>query len=271
MVNRSIPKQSKVQSVDRALDVLEVFLNAGPELGLTEIAKRLLLNKATAHRLLSVLEERGYVERSPKSSQYRLGYRLFELGTSYQSRLDLRRLALPFMREMVQETGESAFLCIQESDAALCIEQVEAERDVQIFALRLGGRQPLHCGAAPRVLLAGMSDSEIEHYAAHTGLPSFTPHTISSLAALRMDVENIRAQGYAHSIEDVTPGIAAIGAPVRDYTGRVIASISVSGLLAKFTGDEVLRLTQAVIHTAKEISIQMGYRSVKEEKNISYQ
>jgi len=262
-VNNSQKRASQggVQSVSRALDLLEAFPVLGPELGLTAIAAHLKMNKATAYRLLATLEERGYVERSPESRKYRLGVRTFELGAYFQSQLDIRRLALPFLTSMVAKTNEAAFLCVREGDEALCIERVESEQEVNIFTLRVGGRQPLHCGAAPRALLAGLDDAELAAYAQRTGLPSLTENTISSLAELRRDVHQTRAQGYVVSNEDVTLGIMAVGAPIYNHAGEVTAAISLSGLAARYGPARVAELAAIIVANARQLSRQFGYQN----------
>jgi IclR family transcriptional regulator, KDG regulon repressor len=252
-----------VQSVWRALDVLEVFPKHGPELGLTKIASLLQLNKATTYRLLATLEARGYVERALESRKYRLGVRAFELGFYFQSQLEVRKLALPSLSSMVDQTGEAAFLCMRESDEAVCIERVEAERQVNIFSLRVGGRQPLHCGAAPRALLCGMDDDQIAAYAARTGLPASTPDTITTLASLLQDVKQTRKRGFVVSMNDVVTGIAAVGGPVYDHTGNVAASISLSGLSIGYDAARISELADMVVATAKRISRQLGYQENK--------
>ena len=249
-----------MQSVWRALDLLEVFPKHGPELGLTKIANLLKLNKATAYRLLTTLEERGYVERALESRKYRLGVRAFELGLYFQSQLEVRKLALPSMRDMVDHTGEAAFLCIREGDEAVCIERVEAEHQVNIFSLRVGGRQPLHCGAAPRALLCGLDEEQIAAYAGRTGLPAFTPDTLTTLEGLLKDAKQTRARGYVVSMNDVVTGIAAVGGPVYDHSGNVAASISLSGLSIRYDRQRITELASIVVSTAKRISRQLGYQ-----------
>ncbi len=248
-----------VQSLSRALDILEAFPRFGPEIGLSRLASLLNLNKATAYRLLSTLEERGYVERSPDSRDYRLAVRTFELGWYYRNTLEVRRIALPYLEEMVAQTRESAFLCIREGDEAVCIERVEGDNEVNIFALRVGGKQPLHCGAAPRALLAGLDDQELCEYAQRTGLHGNTPYTITNLEQLIQDVRHTRAAGFALSMNDASVGIGAVGAPVYDHSGKVIASISLSGLAGRYSPDQVNVISRVVVDTAARFSRQMGY------------
>jgi DNA-binding IclR family transcriptional regulator len=249
-----------VQSVQRAMDLLEVFLEHGPNIGLSRIAELLKLNKATAYRLLSTLEERGFVRRPPDSRKYSLGVKVFELGYYFQSQMEARRTGLPYLKEMVESTNESGFLCIQEGDEALCVDRVESQREVNIFSLRVGGKQPLHCGGAPRALLVGWEDTELSEYAMRTGLPTFTSHTINSVDQLLKDVHRTRQQGYVVSMNDVVMGIAAVGAPVYDHTGRVVASISLSGLSTRYGPEHISELGQVVLDAAKRFSHELGFR-----------
>jgi DNA-binding IclR family transcriptional regulator len=230
---------------------------------LTRIASLLSLDKATAYRLLSTLEDRGYVERSPDSRNYRLGLRAFELGSYYQNQLEVRKLALVYMKDMVAQTQEAAFLCVPEGDAAVCVERVEGENQVNIFGLRVGGKQPLHWGAAPRALLSGMSDAELTAYAARTGLPASTPYTLTTLDQLIEDAHCTRQQGYAVSINDATIGIAAVGAPVYDHHGRVVASVSLSGLAHRYAPDRLGEIAQVITNAADRFSRQLGYTRTK--------
>jgi DNA-binding IclR family transcriptional regulator len=142
----------------------------------------------------------------------------------------------------------------------VCIERVEAEQQVNIFSLRVGGRQPLHCGAAPRALLSGMDKKQITAYAARTGLPASTPDTITSLESLLKDVQQTRVRGYVVSMNDVVNGIAAVGAPVYDHSGNVTASISLSGLSIGYKPERISELARTVVETAKRISRQLGFQ-----------
>jgi DNA-binding IclR family transcriptional regulator len=250
------------QSLGRALDLLEAFLSSPSDMGLAQLASAARLNRATAHRLLTTLEARGYVQRHEETRKYSLGVRVFDLGARFNNQLDIRRAALPEMTSLVEQTGQAAFLCVRDGDEALCLERVGGRHRVRIFALQLGERQPLHCGAAPRALLSGLSDAEISAYSKRTKLPGFTPQTIVTTERLIQDAHRTRTEGYVLSYEDVTTGIAAVGAPVRDHTDQVVASISVSGLAASYSPERIVELADAVRSGAHRLSRQMGHRSV---------
>jgi DNA-binding IclR family transcriptional regulator len=257
------PSKLVVQSLNRALDILEAFPRFGPEIGLSRLASLLHLNKATTYRLLSNLEERGYIERSAESRDYRLGLRTFELGAYYQSQLKIRRVAVAYMNAMVDQTRESAFLCVREGDEAVCIERVEGDNEVNIFALRVGGKQPLHCGAAPRALLAGASDQDLRDYALRTGLPGYTPFSLTNVDRLIVDVHLTRMQGYAVSLNDASLGIAAVGAPVYDHSGQVAAAISLSGLSSRYGPGQIEKISRVVVAAAERFSRQLGYSQTR--------
>jgi IclR family acetate operon transcriptional repressor len=254
-----IKKAPSSQSLVRALDLLEVFLGGSSELAAPELAAALGMSRGSVQRLLDTLHARGYVERDLETRKYRLGVRVFDLGARFHNQLDIRRAALPEMTSLVEQTGQAAFLCVRDGDEALCLERVGGRHRVRIFALQLGERQPLHCGAAPRALLSGLADDEILAYARRTKLPRFTPQTITSADGLVADAHRTQRQGYVLSDEDVTAGIAAVGAPVHDHTGQVVASISVSGLSATYTAPRIGELANGVRATADRLSRQMGY------------
>jgi DNA-binding IclR family transcriptional regulator len=246
-------------SLDAALDILDFFLSRGTEAPLSELASCCHMSKAAAQHALRTLEARRFIEWSPETRRYSLGVRVFELGAMFHNQLDIRRAAIPEMTSLVEQTGQAVFLCITDGDEAICLERVEGRHRARIYALRLGERQPLHCGAAPRALMTDMSDAELIGYASRTGLPGFTPHTITNLAALIDNVHEIRETGYSVSIEDVSPGVAAIGAPVRDHLGRILASISVSGIATAYSKDRIASLVDAVQSAAYRISQKIGY------------
>ena len=252
-------KGIQVQSLVRAVSLLEVFAHGKVELSLKEIAESTGLSKSTCYRLLATLEEVNFVERNRSHSHYRLGMKLFELGLIVQRRMDLRRQALPFLVDLAEKTGETAFLIIRDKDEALCIERVEGTYPVRALALNVGGRLPLHLGGGQRALLAELPDEEVLRIVQEKGMPQFTPNSVSDLNALMAELNRTRELGHGRSWEDITPGVAAIGALVRDYTGSGIAAISIAGIVQRFGPDRWDTLVEMVSNTAGSISLQMGY------------
>lgn len=257
--SKATKKTPATETVSQALDLLEAFLSHGSALDLGELTAILKLDRETVQRLLATLEDRAYVQRLGEARSYSLGVRLFELGSHFRNQLDIRRAALPELTSMVEETGQAGFLCVRDGDHALCLERIEGRHFFHIFVLGIGERQPLHCGGAPRALLAGMSDSEIEAYAMRTKLPRYTSQTITTREGLLEDVELTRRQGYVISEQDVSLDIAAIGVPVYDPLNRVIASVSLSGIASTYTPRRIVELAETIKAAVRRISRHLRF------------
>ena len=254
------PRPASGHAIDRTLDVLEAFLQDPGDPTIADLAETTRLSRRTVQRIVSVLAQRGYLDRDPDARHYRIGVRLFELGARFHNQLDLRRAALPDLTSLVEQTQQAAFLCIRDGDDALCLDRVGTRHRVRLFTLHVGERQPLHCGAAPRALLAGLTERELLDYASRTSLPGYTPNTIATAEALLADAAATRERGFVVSDQDVTIGIAAVGAPVCDHSGQVVAAISVSGLAASYTPERVGELADLVRSAARMLSARLGFR-----------
>jgi DNA-binding IclR family transcriptional regulator len=213
------------------------------------------------YRLLSALQRQGFVEQDESGGKYRLGLTLFKLGSLVQQGMDLRKQSDISLRRLMRKTSETSYLCVQDGDEALCIDRVEGAQQVRVLALDVGGRLPLNCGGAPRVLLAFMSDEQTEAYLKRRAFARLTPHSLTQSDQLWQDIQQTRQQGYTYSVEDVIEGVAAIGAPIRDHSGQVIGAISIAGLLQHFDQDNLGTFIQAVRAEAQAISTNMGWES----------
>jgi DNA-binding IclR family transcriptional regulator len=247
-----------VHAVERAMRLLFAFSAQQPALGLGEMARQAGLSKSTARRLLLTLERLGLVTVDPETSAYRLGARCLELGAAAQASIDLRDRALPVMRRLVDEVGESAYLMVPRGVEAVCVEIVEARRGPRVLFTEVGTAFPLHAGAAPRALLAALPDT-VAAQALGGPRRAFTPRTLTEAAAIRRDIAATRAAGYALSAEDLVPGFAGIGAVIRDHRAAPVGALSISGLAARFLGPEQKRLVAALVGAATEISRALGH------------
>jgi DNA-binding IclR family transcriptional regulator len=171
----------------------------------------------------------------------------------------LRQVALHYMTELVERTGETAFLFILDGNHALCIERVEGKH-VQSLAIKVGGQLPLNAGGASRVLLAFAPDDVRESYLANGTFPRFTEHTIVDPGMLRRDIEQTREQGYALSHEDVTIGVAALGVPLFDYRGEAIGGLSLAGITPRWTPGHIVEMLVELKALGERISERMGWR-----------
>lgn len=171
------------------------------------------------------------------------------------------------MERINEQTGETVYLCVRRGNQAVCIERMEGAR-VAVLALLLGGSLPLHVGAAPRALLAFEPQESWENYLANADLESFTPNTPVSAEDVTRELQKVRETGLSVSDEDVTIGIAAVGAPIFDHRGNVCAALSVAGMRSQILGEgsEAPRL---VVEGASEISRELGYEEdISEEEEV---
>ena len=266
MDNKASPY--RVQVLERSLGILELLCSEGPELSLIELSERLRLHKSTTHRLVGVLEQHRFVEKSSNNGKYRLGLKLFELGSKALAHLDWRERARRFLQRLAFETGETAHLCILDDGEVLYLEKVEAPRTVRVPSI-VGRRYPAHCGAAGKTLLAFQPEEEIEELIKRRGLKAYTRNTLTTPAQLREGLRLVREQGYAIDNEEFEEGLECIGAPIRDYSGKVVAAISIAGPAFRITEDKLPVLARSVIEAAQELSDDLGYRgeTVKKERS----
>lgn len=258
MKRKEPPRQYKVHSLERGLDLIELMAEGSPEKSLTELSRLAGFNMTTTHRILDALKSRGYVQQNLATSEYKLSLKLFELGNQVMRHVNLREEALPILKALANTTGETAYLIILDGDEPLCLERIDGHHYVKVLFLQVGGRMPLHIGAGPRVLFAHLPETEINRIIKTKRLTRWTPRSITNSAVLREDLRKIRNQGYALSLEEVTEGAAALGCPVRNWEGQVVATISICGVSNHFTEDKVPRLVEIVREAADALSHKLG-------------
>ncbi|MGB9866504.1 MAG: IclR family transcriptional regulator [Bacillota bacterium] len=248
-----------IKSVAKAMKILDVLAEAQDELALHDVAGKLGIAKSTAYGILTTLRELGYVEQSAFTGRYRLGLRLFELGSIVARRWDVRAVAAPYIEQLVDELGETVHLVILDRGEVLYIDKRESRQSLRIVS-QVGMRLPAHCTGVGKVLLAHLSPAELKWIISSKGLPRFTRNTITDPKLLEQELIKVRAQGYAIDNEEIMDSLRCVAAPIRDHTGKVCAAISVSGPVARLSGDNLRRATDLVTSTAAEISRGLGYR-----------
>lgn len=258
MTHTNESPQNQVLVIDKAVRLLEEFRSADT-LTLTDLSERLGMSKSTVHRLLSSLEQVGFVSKERQPGCYRLGLKLFELGSLVQARLELRQIAHPYLAQLVYDTDETSFLMIRDGLHGVCIERIDGSH-VQSLVLKIGGSLPLHAGGGTRCLLAYSPPEVLDEVLALGPLKSFTPYTITNGDALRADVEQTRRQGYTLSYQDVTIGVAALGVPVFDHRNVVVGALSLSGITPRWTETHMAEVLAAVRKAAQQISLKMGWQ-----------
>ena len=252
----------QVQSLVRALSLLNSIAEA-PEEGttLTELAQQVGLAASTAHRLLTTLEQERYVRFDPEGRLWTIGVQAFVTGCAFTRTRSLVSLARPHMRHLMEETGETANLGVENDGEAVYLAQVECRQMMRVFA-RPGSRVPLHCSGIGKAILSRMTDKALSKILHQRGMARLTVKTITSPAGLREELERIRGIGYAIDDEEHAVGLRCIAAPIFDETGDVIAAVSVSGPTARMVEDRIAPLGAMVLKTAGAISAELGGKSI---------
>lgn len=245
-----------IQVLSKAAKLLDLLADKG-ELTASEIAACDSEPRSSVYRLLGSLQQLEFVEPGNRRGSFRLGLGLLRLGSAVVSRFDERQAALPAMEALHELTGETVFLCVRRGMEAVCVERLDGER-VQSLELKLGGSLPLHAGAAPRILLAYEPEGVWDEYLEGGGLQRYTDSTPATRKALIVELKHIREVGYAISDQDVTIGIAAIGAPIVDFKGRVRAALSISGVRPLILGEPEKTIT-LVCEAARRASRALGH------------
>jgi len=252
-----VGQELPVNVLGKAAAVVDV-LAEWPESTAAELAELTGQPRSTVYRLLESLQRLGWVEHGSARGRFRLGMRLFRIGSTVAGRFDERRAAMPVMEQLHEITGESIFLAVRRGFEAVCIERLDGKR-VQSLALRVGGSLPLHAGGVSRALLAFEPEELWHEYLAAGGLDPFTGRTLTDADALLADLRRTRQRGYAISDQDVTVGIAALAAPVFDRRGRVCAALSISGVRDAVLGDSRERLAELAQDGTRRISVALGH------------
>jgi DNA-binding IclR family transcriptional regulator len=250
-----------IATVERAADILMHFATtAQNDFGVTEISEDLGLSKAAVHRVLASLRSRGLVELDERTRRYSLGVSAMKLGLTYLDRIDVRRVALPYLQELTARTAETATLSVRVGDRSrIYVDQITPEREV-IMSVMLGEPYPLHAGASSRALLAFLPQEKIEAYIASRPLESMTASTIIDPDLLREDLAAVREQGWARSSAERKNGAASVAAPVRGHDGYAVAVVSVCGPLERFSA-EFEGCRDALLHATRMLSRQYGFEA----------
>jgi IclR family KDG regulon transcriptional repressor len=248
--------EERVKSVLKAFQIVDA-LSRG-EKALTEIAKAVGMHLATTRRLLLTLLDTKYVRVNEQTKKYYLGVNFVALGRRGGPIGNLRRIALPFLRELMNRSEDTVNLVIEDGDQAVYIEQIECDYTLRA-ANRVGSRAPLHCTAAGKILLAARSVAKRHEYVENLTLVPLTPKTIVSTRQLLRELDKAERTGIAIDNEEQMLGERCLASAVRDHEGTVVAAISISGPSVRLTMERVRELNPVILQVGAHISKQLGY------------
>ena len=248
-----------IQSLHRAIQILEYMAGKGGAATLREIAGEVGLPKSTTHRILATLREDNLVEQRSMDGTYRLGLHLFELGCSVRQGLGVTDLARPYLQKLGAETRESVCLSILNQGEALILEFLESASAFHVVT-RAGASLPVHCTVQGKVMLAYLSSAEVRRILRERGMKVYTPNTIDSYEKLAPELERIRKQGVATENGEFHTGLCSVAAPVRDAAGTVCYSVAVVSMFQRLGSEHFERAKQLTLQAADSISRELGYR-----------
>jgi DNA-binding IclR family transcriptional regulator len=247
-----------LSSVRNAARLLKEFSSRDREFGVSELARRLELGKSTVHRLLVTLAEEHLVEQDEISGRYRLGLAVYDLGAAVATGLDLHEAVMPSMEQLRAATGETVQVAVLDGREVVYIERLDSPNTLRLF-LEVGRRNWAHCTGTGKCLLAHLPASDLDRILDGWELPRLTTQTITDLEALRVELKAIRRRGVAHNDGESEIGVMSVAAPIRDFSGRVRASISVAGPSVRV--EPILpQLDLAVAEMAAATSRRLGWR-----------
>ena len=250
------PERHSIQSVDRAMRLLEAIAEAGGETTLTDLSNRTKLNISTCHHLLSTLVNRGYVAKVPVRRSYALGARILYLSSACLT-VDLPARAAPFIAQINEKTGETVHLAVLQGDAMMKIAKRESRHPVRVDTGTLGKSDAPHATASGKAMLAWLPEDDMRRVLS-SGLPRFTAKTITEWPALIEALRHVRRNGYAMDDEEYQPGVICVGAPIRDHNGAVVGAISASTPAMRANNDHLKLIREQIVSAVRALSAELG-------------
>ena len=250
-------RSDQVQSLVRALALLDRVAAADDGVTLTELAQQAGLSSSTAHRLLTTLQAARYVHFDAERKLWSVGVQAFVTGSAFLKVRSLAAAARPHMRALMEESAETVNLAVEDEAEAIYLAQVECRQMMRAFA-RPGGRVPLHCSSVGKAMLSAMPEARLARVLHRHGLPRLTLKTLTTTAALKADLVQSRARGYAIDDEEHAVGLRCIAAVVFNENADVVAAISLSGPMARIPDERIPLLGQAVRAKADAVTAQLG-------------
>ncbi|WP_214879292.1 MULTISPECIES: IclR family transcriptional regulator [unclassified Exiguobacterium] len=250
---------SNVQSLERALTILNKLSEYPEGLKISQLTEHLDLSKSTIHRLLTTLSSMNYITKNPETSQYKLGMQILFLSRNILNNNEIINAAKPFIQKLSKSINETVHLCIEDRGEVIYIDKIESNQIIRMFS-RIGSRGPMYCTAVGKVLLSGMETDLFEENIEKINFIPRTPNTITTAQALRDEITKVKNQKYALDNIENEEGIRCIAAPIYNFKGEIVASFSVSGPSNRITMEVInSTLITEMKKTSLEISRNLGY------------
>lgn len=244
-----------ISSLGKGLKVLELLAEHG-ELGASAVAAQLQTNRASCHRFLLSLRDLGYVEKT-EEGRYRLTFKVLELGMKKLERFEIRHTAHPLMQELATAFGETVNLGYWDGRAIVHLDKIDSTEILRMDS-GLGTVAPAYCTGLGKAILAFLPEEEVDSYLETAEFQQLTPNTITSAAAMKLELEKIRQAGFAVDDEELSIGLRCIAAPIFDYTGRARFALSISGPTHRISEDRIDSITTKIKDVCRRLTEQIG-------------
>lgn len=248
-------QEGKVKSLQKALEILNLFVEK-PKWGVTEISERLDLNKSNVHNILSTFKTMNYLTQDSETEKYQLGIGVYALCQSVGQNFNVRTIAIPFMQELADITGEMVYLGIPYNDEVVYLEAIYPVESYNLMRVILGERARMFCTGIGKAMLAYLPYEKQEEYISRE-LPAFTEYTITDKEKLREELKTIRQKGYAIDNMEHEFGVKCVAMPILEHGKNPVAAISVSGPSLRFPPERIEEIAQAIGRYCAKIEERM--------------
>lgn len=245
------------QSSEKLLTLIEVLSIQPESVKLQELAAQVSMNASTTLRFLTALEKKGFAIQDD-AGKYSLTYKFCEIADNIKIHTDIRNICLPYMKNISQSLGETVNLSIEENRAVVYLEVVQCAWRALSITQRIGKAAPLHCTGVGKLFMLGYTREQLQHLYEEKGFAKYTENTVTTLEQMQEQLDEIRRQGYAIDNEECEVGIRCIAVPIRDYTGKMVAGLSVSGPASRMTFESIQEKIPYLFEVAGEISKRLG-------------
>lgn len=250
------PRAGGVQSIERAFSILEAIARSRDGISLAELSKRVGLHNSTTFHLVKTMVSLGYV-RQLKDKRYRVGRPLFVLAANSLDDVEMVSLAMPVLEDLSRETGEAGHFAVRMGDGVVVIARTGGSGAFQLTN-RMGVVRPAHCTALGKIILTAFRQEQFERYLERTELKAFTPKSITEIAVLRREIDDVRRAGIAFDDGEFDPELRCVAVPVRDFTGRLIGAIGISGPVWRLSIQALQSRAKLVEAAAARLSAEFG-------------
>lgn len=245
-----------IQSISRAIKIID-YVSKNNNARLVDISKSLELHKSTLYGIITTLEEEKLLSKDYNNT-YSLGTKLYELGKIYEKNFSIKEFARPYLKKIADKFKETVLLAVERDFHIIYIDKFESTHTIGVTS-RLEDKEPLHSTAIGKIFLAHMDEQRLEEFFENRKMEKLTKNTITDEKKLRQQFDNIKKLGYSYEVEETEEGLACVAAPVKQYDGKVIASITVSAPLNRMNTEKIEQIGHELANSCNEISQNIGY------------